>query len=715
MTRLVLTLAFLALFPWSVGAQVTPIDPTPPATFTPSFAAPLRTVGPLTTIAAVQTALTTALCGDLILADHTVTFTQTVGWTLPTGLACTGNNYVTLTTDAHALLPPTGTRVGTGDLPNMVHVVVGQHTNGFIDMPLGNVKWIRIRGFYVTTTTTVPGSGLCPQSSACSLLNIHDDGSFAGGMRNEHYVIDQNYMIGDPVVGVQHGIIVNGNDFAVRDNVILNSFLVGSETHGTLTTAGSRFAYLNNEVCAASINLFFGDSQVSYWTGGAYMSGSPIQVEDATVRRNYVHKYCIPGTKEADEKNLFEIKNGRRFFIDSNIFEWSKAKAQQMCVQLVSYRGSQSSISDIAFTNNWVKHCPAALGVTFHPVDATFTVTNLLSDGSAACSGGPCIQINISSACSCTTGDLAEVKNVTGITDANGTWLPITLLNPTTGRSQIRLPVAWPGGTWTGGGSISIQLQGNPNQRVKIYNNLFTNPGADTVNVGLTFPVFQFGVNPLFVPASGTHASISTTGDWKPNDFHFAHNTVINPTGTFKISRFWSMAEGGLNFATYTEWLGDRWAIRDNVFHVSSGGQSNYGVLFFQASGAGVAVGTNAFNRTSVAATRDFSHNIGFQSSFANESAQYTGSDSWILVTTTGCSAVIFVDCTTDAVAAAALQVSSPGHLTASDGTDVGINAPLLASKVSGVVAGTPEGAAPYVIKFGGDVNVGSGTLKLVR
>lgn len=711
-SRLFLLLLCFGLFNVSARAQVTPTDPTAPTAFTPSFASsPLSTLnvtsGSFADLKAKIEAITT--CGvDVVVPMATYTFTSTI--TLPavagtcvgggtSGLGVTasgglipgtglgpavssGDDYITIRSANLSSITAYGSRVVNADKTNMPTLVIPSSGIGFDCQT--NSHHIRIAGLNMTGAAALMGAFARCQSSTI-------------GTDMHHFVMDRNYMTANATNGSIQGVQLGGANMALIGNRITNIHdpSNGNETHGVLIATGSGpYTLTQNEICGQSIGLFIGDSLVGRWSSGTYGTGTPIIPSNGTVTKNYIHKLCIPSGSNNAMKNLQEIKHGQYWKFDSNIYDTTYAKAQQLCIQLVSYRGSQSASSDIQFTNNWVKNCPMGMGVTFRPTE-DIQIIGAVSDGTTNCSGGGCVKLTLVGACDCTTGDVVELYSVNGTTEVNETTVPITRLTSTT----FTVPIAFTHPYVQAGscasrsnldcGTALFFFQARPLERVKISNNLFTDIAASAVSETQRWPFLQISTVPDINPTGVTDNSISATGAWEPNDLNISHNTIVSPTAGAGLRLFLSVLEVG-HKVPYTNHNGARWAIRDNVVHISDGSEGSlYGVSSQYGSGGGLAYGTNALNRvTSSSITRDFSHNLGFKSSFADEASKYTGSDAWITSGTGSCASVaVLVDCTAATIAGAALQAGSPGHNASSDAVpvNVGIDATALATALSGV------------------------------
>src|SRR5206468_1482644 len=70
-------------------------------------------------------------------------------------------------------------------------------------------------------------------------------------------------------------------------------------------------------------------------------------------------------------KNLFELKNARRVLIDGNLFEYNWPQAQNGYAILFTVRNQDgnapwSTIEDVSFTNNVVRHVAGGINILGH-------------------------------------------------------------------------------------------------------------------------------------------------------------------------------------------------------------------------------------------------------------------------------------------------------------------------------------------------------------
>lgn len=299
-----------------------------------------------------------------------------------------GSGWIVIQSSALPRLPTEGNRVSPGDAVNMPKLV-SPNSEPAVDFELGAHHYrfagIEITGKLKTTSRTVydlvrlgfdPSTGRAAQSPA-SLPN--------------HIVFDRCFIHGNPAGNYKRGIAMNTGTAAVVNSHISDIHVVGQETQAIAGwNATGPWKIENNHLEAAGINLL---------AGGAIASSADMIVSDVMIRRNHFFK---PLSWKSDDpsycgihweaKNLLEIKHGRRFLIDGNVFENSWSDAQEgWAVRIVLFGDPHDTVTDIAFTNNIVRHaangldvCGACSGVPLIPVSRVLIKNNILADISAS-------------------------------------------------------------------------------------------------------------------------------------------------------------------------------------------------------------------------------------------------------------------------------------------------------------------------------------------
>ncbi len=182
-----------------------------------------------------------------------------------------------------------------------------------------------------------------------------------------HIVFERCYLHGDPKVGGRRGIALNSRYTAVVDSYLADFKEQGADSQALAGWNGlGPFTIVNNYLEGAGENLLF---------GGADPSLKNLVPSDIEIRRNHFAKplsWRLGDPSYAGThwtvKNLFELKNARRVLIDGNIFENNWGDAQNGFAILFTVRNQDggapwSTVEDVTFTNNIVRHTGSAVNI----------------------------------------------------------------------------------------------------------------------------------------------------------------------------------------------------------------------------------------------------------------------------------------------------------------------------------------------------------------
>jgi putative Ig domain-containing protein len=285
---------------------------------------------PVSTKAALQTALDSAKCGDTISLQAGSTFDGVV--TLPAKDCDDAHWIVIRTSSPDSALPAEGTRItpcyaGVATLPgrpsypcpnarNVLAKVMFSGTGSGPIVLADGANHYRLVGLEITRSLS---------KNVVYNLVISEKGGTA-----HHIVIDRSWIHGTAHDETTRGVMLTGTtNFAVVDS-FLNDFHCVASTGSCVdsqaiagglgnTTMGP-YKFVNNFLEAAGENIIFG--------GGA-ATRTP---EDIEVRRNHFYKPLMwkkgqPGFVGGRDgnpfivKNLFELKNGARVLFEGNVLE----------------------------------------------------------------------------------------------------------------------------------------------------------------------------------------------------------------------------------------------------------------------------------------------------------------------------------------------------------------------------------------------------------
>ena len=182
-----------------------------------------------------------------------------------------------------------------------------------------------------------------------------------------HLIVDRCYVHGDPKIGSRRGIALNARDAAVVDSYLSDFKEVGADSQAIGGWNGpGPLKIANNYLEAAGENIMF---------GGADPKIQDLVPSDIEIVRNHLAKPLrwrkgdpsFEGV-EWTVKNLLELKNARRVAINGNLLEYNWPQAQNGFSILFTVRNQDgaapwSTIEDVTFTNNLVRHVAAGINM----------------------------------------------------------------------------------------------------------------------------------------------------------------------------------------------------------------------------------------------------------------------------------------------------------------------------------------------------------------
>ncbi|MBL8186982.1 MAG: fibronectin type III domain-containing protein, partial [Acidobacteria bacterium] len=344
------------IFNESVAAAVAAATPELPRVLLNTTYTPLS--GPAITVNSggdLQAAINQAQPGTTILLQAGATFTG--NFTLPNK---TGTGWIIIrssTPDAN--LPQPGTRIGPQNaslLPKIltpntdaaIMTAPGAHNYRLIGLEIGIQSGVALNYGIVKL-----GDGSGAQNS---LSQVPQD-----------IIVDRCYIHGNSTGDVSRGIALNSGRTAVIDSFISECHAVGMDTQAICGWNGpGPFKIVNNYLEGAGENFML---------GGADPSISNLVPSDIEFRNNHVYKPLRWKVGEPtyagirwSVKNLFELKNAQRIWIDGNIFENNWAESQNgfaVILKSVNQDGSApwSTTCDVTFTNNIIRHSGSGINL----------------------------------------------------------------------------------------------------------------------------------------------------------------------------------------------------------------------------------------------------------------------------------------------------------------------------------------------------------------
>jgi hypothetical protein len=182
-----------------------------------------------------------------------------------------------------------------------------------------------------------------------------------------HLIFDRVYVHGTSTHNVRRGFAFNSAHTAVIDSHISEMHELGVEAQAILGWNGpGPFKIVNNYLEAAGENVMF---------GGVDPSITNLVPSDIEFRGNHCYKptrWRVGSPDYAGKawvvKNIFELKNARRVWIEGNVFENNWAAAQNGFAILFTVRNQSggapwSTVEDVTFIKNVVRHTGSAVNV----------------------------------------------------------------------------------------------------------------------------------------------------------------------------------------------------------------------------------------------------------------------------------------------------------------------------------------------------------------
>jgi len=391
-----LTKSLLTKCCWLAGAVLLIIPIYTPAAQTPSQ--PLELVETSDVPAAgrtihvpaggdLQAALNLAQPGDVITLAMGKTF---IGpFTLPNKA---GNGWIVVRSSApNRSLPPQGTRI-TPAYKSVLPKIVSDGVRPALDTAPG-AHHFRFVGVEFTVAANA--------SSTDGLIELGAGSSPQGSLDQvpHHLTFDRVYVHGSAKGALRRGFALNSAWTAIINSYISDVHEVGTDSQAIVGWNGpGPFKIVNNYLEAAGENVMF---------GGADPAIADLVPSDIEIRRNHFFKLLSwrrgePGYAGTPwtVKNHFELRNARRVLIDGNLFEqtWQDGRDGASIVFAVRNENGGapwSTVEDVAFTNNIVRH--AGAGIAMYGWDDTFPSrlthrilikNNLFDDVSSARWGG---------------------------------------------------------------------------------------------------------------------------------------------------------------------------------------------------------------------------------------------------------------------------------------------------------------------------------------
>jgi peptidase C25-like protein len=320
----------------------------------------------------LQAAIDAAAAGDTIQLQAGKTFVGNFVLPVKSGAA-----YVTIrTATPDALLPRSAARIGPAQAPLLAMIRSPNARAALTTQPGAH----HYRLLFLEFGPNARGAG--------DIIQLGDGSAAQSALaRVPHDLqIDRCYIHGDATFGQQRGISLNSATTSITNSYVADIKAVDVSAQAISGWNGpGPYTIVNNYLEAAGQNVLL---------GGAGASIPSLAPSDVTMRLNYLNKPLQWRSQHWLIKNLLELNNAARVFIDGNVFEENGNGAQEGAAVLLMPRvpdgTAPARIEHVQFTNNIVRHVPAAIDMLDPNGTATDIVVrnNLFADLSSA-SGGP--------------------------------------------------------------------------------------------------------------------------------------------------------------------------------------------------------------------------------------------------------------------------------------------------------------------------------------
>jgi len=329
----------------------------------------------------LQTAISTAQCGDNYMVDAANKYTGTLK--LPTRTDCTQQNWILIQTAGP--LPTEGTRITRQQCALLPTITINSSAAS-----VQGGAYVRLIGFNITRTV---GSG--------TIYNLVVPSQ--APLRAHHVIFDRVCIHGTPLDETVRGILLNNtSDIAVVQSQLFefHCLQMGSCTDSQAIAGGMSTLQQDGNFKIEDNGLEAGAETVLFGGGGAAFT--PV---DITVRKNDMTKpdswnradpsYNPVKGKAFIVKNLFELKNAQRVLIENNNLRGSWGGFSQIGYGLLLTPKNQGgkcpvcAVLDVTFRNNHISKVgeawqlavvPEASGAKWAKDGGRWTVRNNLVD-----------------------------------------------------------------------------------------------------------------------------------------------------------------------------------------------------------------------------------------------------------------------------------------------------------------------------------------------
>lgn len=283
-----------------------------------------------------------------------------------------GDDEITIRPDVRdSELPPTSVRVDNPNAftpYNTAFAVIRPRVNEYGILCEPGAANYRLLGLKILS----PGLG-----GTCIGIGDWDPMPSTIEQQPHHITIDRCWCDGQ--LAAKRGIAANGHDLIIINSIVDNVVKAGQDAQAIAITQGSTILISANYLRASGETVIIGgdDPKIPNYVP------SDISVLYNTIGKDPMWQTMFAG----DYKNCFELKNARRVKVRYNVIEHCWADSQDGTAVLFTVRNQGghapwSTIEDVEFAFNIIRHCASAISILGHDDEAiskgvSGTLTNL--------------------------------------------------------------------------------------------------------------------------------------------------------------------------------------------------------------------------------------------------------------------------------------------------------------------------------------------------
>jgi hypothetical protein len=278
-----------------------------------------------------------------------------------------GLGWITLRSSAMDKLPADGTRVQPAHAAAMPKLIVPNDQPALLAAP--GAGFYRAVGIEIAPSEAVAyhyGLVELGGGDQTSLTQIPHD-----------LIFDRVYVHGHPRAALKRGFALNSAATVIANSHIADCHVDGQDAQAIGGWNGpGPYKLANNHLEGSGENVMFGG-------GDPRVPG--LVPADIEIRGN--HLYKPPSWRKGEPgfagtrwtvKNLLELKNARRVWIEGNVLEYSWVHGQVGFAVLLTPRNQEGkapwcTVEDVTFVNNLVRHCSSGISILAeddnHPSD----------------------------------------------------------------------------------------------------------------------------------------------------------------------------------------------------------------------------------------------------------------------------------------------------------------------------------------------------------